>query len=235
MESLLNDAELYYVDDFLSKEEADNLFEILNDDNKFKYYNIYFYDHDTKKIKITQNHRLSYWLGEYSQAVQTCDKYFIDSETGEKISIPTDFVMPYSFPNEIVLLKERIEKQYNVSFNSCLVGKFTSPDDKIGYHSDASLNMGDDPHIASVSFGKSRQFKIRMNKKFNKNKQNTLTKIDMILNHGSLLVMRDNVNRKYLHSVPSDPECSVNNCRINITFRNYNYHDDEKKIICMPF
>jgi alkylated DNA repair dioxygenase AlkB len=55
-------------------------------------------------------------------------------------------------------LKMKIEQEFAVQFNSCLVGKFNAPDNKIGFHSDASPNMGEDPYIASVSLSKSRNF-----------------------------------------------------------------------------
>jgi hypothetical protein len=39
--------------------------------------------------------------------------------------------------------------------------------------------------------------------------------------------MRQNADRKYLHMVPPDKDCSPDNFRINLTFRNYTYDQEE--------
>ena len=120
----------------------------------------------------------------------------------------------------MLTLKNNIEKEFDTDFNSCLVGKYESPQDKIGFHSDASEEMGNNPYVASLSLGKSRRFLIKH--------KNTSEKIELNLEHGDLLIMKDNSNVNYLHSVPKDRDCSVENCRINLTFRNYTYHEKEK-------
>lgn len=101
--------------------------------------------------------------------------------------------MNYEFTPYVLELKSRIEKDYNVIFNSCLVNKYICPDDKIGFHSDQCEEMGDNPYVASISLGKSRKFLIK-NKATNKI-------IPLILKHGDLLLMRDMSNVNYLHSV----------------------------------
>lgn len=116
----------------------------------------------------------------------------------------------------------RIEQEFAVHFNACLVGKFNAPDNKIGFHSDASPNMGEDPYIASVSLGKNRKFVLKKQKQYGKKE-----KITILLEHGDLLLMRQDANRKYLHMVPSDKDCSPDNFRLNLTFRNYTYDQEE--------
>ena len=166
MNSIVQDAEIFMVDSYLSNPEADFLFDLLNDVTKFQTHNLYFYNTETNNIKVNKSWRKSYWFGDYAQSVQSTDTVATNTITGEKISIPTDFVKPYPFPPEILTLKNRIEKEYNVEFNSCLVGKFDSPSNKIGFHSDASNSMGDDPYIGSVSFGKTRKFILKKQSKF---------------------------------------------------------------------
>ncbi len=226
--SIVKEAEIYYNDEFLKKDEADKLFTLLNDDEKFKYYNLYFYDGKKKEIVSTKNHRRSYWFGDHAQAVQTSNKIVVDQETGEEIHVPTDYVLPCQFPSEIRALKEKIEKEYNVKFNSCLVGKFESSKDKIGFHSDASTSMGEDPQIGSVSFGKSRNFKLKRKSGKGEPSKESIT---VTLDHGDVVVMRNGGNKNYLHAVPPDKDCSVKDCRINLTFRYYIYSDDEKQFV----
>merc|ERR1711871_1201311 len=166
-----------------------------------------------------KNHRKSYWLGDHAQAVQTSGMTMRRSSTGEIIDIPTDYVIPYEFPERVLQLKSDIESQFNVSFNSCLVGLFDNSRDKIGFHDDSCSSMGEDPFIGSVSLGRSRKFRVKS--------KATKKVIEIILEHGDLLVMRENANRKYRHAVPADLGCTVSDPRLNLTFRNYNYDSEE--------
>lgn len=219
-EIIVSEAEIYLVKNYLTKEQANNILLELNDDLKFKKQKLYFYDHDQDEIVERKGWRSSHWFGDYAQASQSCQNY-VTNKAGQTVKIPTDFVEAYPFKPSILQLKERIEEEFTVQFNSCLVGKFDAPDNKIGFHSDASPNMGEDPYIASVSFGKSRNFILKKQKNYGKEK------ITIVLEHGDLLLMRKDVNRKYLHMVPADKDCNSENFRINITFRNYTYDKEE--------
>lgn len=221
--SLLKNADLFLEKSFIPTEEADKLLELLNDETKLERHNLYFYDHEKKAIKAIPSWRKSYWFGEHPQAVQSTNNVVKDNDTGKEVRIRTDFVKPHPFPPEILKIKEMIESKYGVQFNSCLVGKFDMPGDKIGYHSDRSENMGDNPLVASLSFGKTRKFKM----KNNKHENDVEEQIDIDLGHGDLVMMGDKANVNYLHSVPRDAECSSSNFRINLTFRNYSYSEGE--------
>lgn len=214
MESIVEDANIYLENNFLTKEEADKLLKLLNRKDRFKKHVLYFNKEGT--IKEIPSWRASYWFGDYAQAVQECES-----------SIPTDFALPYKFPEFLVKIKEKIENKYSVSFNSCLVGLFNSPKDKIGFHSDASWGMGRDPHIASLSLGRRRKFKL----KHMRNRKIT----NIYLEHGSLLVMKEGGNTNYKHMVPPDEGCNEENIRINLTFRLYRYHKKEKEIKAKEF
>lgn len=218
--SLLSNGQLYFVPNYLSPEEADDLIAVLYDMNKFTQHKLYFYDDAHKKIVIS-NQRKSYWLGDYSQSIQDTDR--VINDLGLTFTLPTDYAQAYHFPPQVITLKNRIERDYNTQFNSCLVGLYDLPTTKIGFHSDSSENLGDDPHIASISLGKTRNFKIKAK---SRRIDEDLT---LILNHGSLCMMRDGVNANYLHMVPPDPQCNTNNVRINLTFRNYVYNEEELK------
>jgi alkylated DNA repair dioxygenase AlkB len=225
--SIVKNAEIFLDSNLLTPSRANKLLKLLNDDAKFERHSLHFYNQKTQQVKSVGSWRVSYWLGEYAQAVQTCNKTVIDIKTGETKSVPTDYVKPYEFPDEILELKHKIEKKYGVEFNSCLVGKFEDPDDKIGFHSDASDSMGEDPYIGSVSLGRTRDFQIQSKDKT----ENKTVK----LKHGDVLVMRENANRNYKHAVPKDPGCNKQNFRLNLTFRNYQYCDEEKQYEAQPF
>lgn len=225
-QSIVKDAEIFYLKEFIPRDMADSLLVLLNDDDKFKYYNLYHYDRTQRIVTQTRNHRKSYWFGDHPQSVQSTNNYITD-DLLKKILIPTDYVMNYPFPQEILVMKDTIEKMFGITFNSCLVGKFESPTDKINFHSDVSSSMGNDPYIGSVSFGRARLFKLKKQKKYCLEGE-PAEKCDVTLSHGDLLIMRKDANRKYLHMVPADKGCDKDNFRINLTFRNYAYDESEK-------
>jgi len=216
--SLVPDAEIYFIKSYVKN--ADELFDLLNDNTKFRKHELYFYDQTKKEITVGKQSRASYWFGMYAQSAGNPNQIIIDKDTNQPIRMPCDFVEPYEFPVPILELKQKIESEFDVEFNSCLVGKFDSPKDKIGFHSDCSNNMGSNPFVGSVSFGKSRKFYLKPVAKSSQ-------KITILLEHGDLLLMRDKSNQNYLHMVPVDPDCNEQNCRINLTFRNYNYDQFE--------
>ena len=231
--SLVKSGEIFYKEKFLDKEEADEMFDLLYDMDKFRFTKMYHYNQETKQIDVRNNHRQSYWLGDHAQATGYTDQVVIDRDTGDKVTVPTDFVTPYEFPPLVWELKERIEQAYGIEFNGCLVGLYDGPAQKIGYHSDSSQSMGEDPYIGSVSFGASRKFSLKPNRE-----TSAITDekpIQVVLKHGDLVVMRRNANKNYLHAVMKDPNCNPDNVRINLTFRLYDYHPDEKKFEAQPF
>lgn len=207
--SLFADAEIFYVPRYLSRKDADALENEVNNDSKFRRQTLYFNDRDNPgKIRAIPAWRKSYWIGEHPQATQNTNG-----------RVPTDFADNYEFTPLVQSLKEKLEQEFDVAFNSCLVGKFISPNDKIGFHSDKSDGMGPNPFVGSVSLGKSREFLLK----------NVRTKeiTKLILRHGDLLLMRNKSNVNYLHSVPRDSRCTERNYRINLTFRDYWYDDVE--------
>lgn len=232
-QSIVKEAEIFFVKQYVPKEDCADLVQLLNDDQKLQKYKLYWWNEPDQKVTESTNWRKSFWFGKHAQAVQATGRY-VQNKKGEKIEIPTDFVMPFEFPDEILNLKTRIEKDFDVDFNSCLVGKFDTPMDKIGYHSDSSNSMGPDPYIGSVSFGAPRKFRLKIQSKYCKNDKDREI-VEILLEEGDLLVMRKNANMKYLHAVPRDPKCNKDNFRINLTFRNYTYDPQEVVYVAKPF
>ncbi|KAK9060807.1 hypothetical protein SSX86_021513 [Deinandra increscens subsp. villosa] len=104
-------------------------------------------------------------------------------------------------------------------FNSVLINRYNSGNDYVGWHADVHEKLyGPTPEIASVSFGCERDF-------FLKKKspppppppQVVGEKHHFNLKHGSLLLMRGNTQRDWLHSVPK--RANAESARINLTFR----------------
>ena len=95
-------------------------------------------------------------------------------------------------------------------FNSVLCNFYRNGSDSMGYHSDNERELGQNPLIASVNFGESRRFLLRR-------KDDTTKKHELILSHGSLLIMGGAMQHHWQHAVPKEPKRTQP--RINLTFR----------------
>jgi len=110
---------------------------------------------------------------------------------------------------ELIELKKIAEEKTGATFNSCLLNLYHNGDEGMAYHSDDEKSLGKNTTIASLSFGAERKFLF-------KHKQSKET-ITTFLEHGSLLVMKDETQTNWLHRLP--PTKKVNRARINLTFR----------------
>jgi len=110
---------------------------------------------------------------------------------------------------ELLVLKEIVEKESNETYNSCLLNLYHSGEEGMAYHSDGEKMLKKNGAIASLSLGAERKFSF----KHKKNKQ----RIDVFLENGSLLVMKEGTQTNWLHRLP--PTKKVNSPRINLTFR----------------
>jgi alkylated DNA repair dioxygenase AlkB len=116
------------------------------------------------------------------------------------------------------------ESYLKFSFNSVLVNLYRNGDDYVGWHSDNEPELGEQPFIASLTFGEERQFEFR-HKKSSENGR-------LLLRSGTLLIMHPDFQHYWLHSVPIDK--SVTEGRINLTFRKVmvepiaDYHDRQQ-------
>lgn len=95
-------------------------------------------------------------------------------------------------------------------FNSVLLNWYRTGDDHISWHADDEPELGIRPMIASVNFGASRRFLLRL-------KEDHATKLEIPLHHGSVLVMAGALQHHWQHSVPKQKK--ITQSRINLTFR----------------
>ncbi|MEO7049679.1 MAG: alpha-ketoglutarate-dependent dioxygenase AlkB, partial [Ferruginibacter sp.] len=94
-------------------------------------------------------------------------------------------------------------------FNSCLLNLYHDGSEGMAWHCDAEKALKKDGAIASVSFGAERKFAFR-------HKQSKQT-IPVILENGSLLLMKGNTQSNWLHRLP--PTKLAKGPRVNLTFR----------------
>lgn len=112
--------------------------------------------------------------------------------------------------NEILLeLKHIVESKCGETFNSCLLNLYHNESEGMAWHSDGEKDLKKHGAIASLSLGAERKFSFKHKKEG--------TKIDIVLPHGSLLVMRGSTQENWLHRLP--PTKIKKGPRINLTFR----------------
>ena len=95
-------------------------------------------------------------------------------------------------------------------FNAVLLNYYRNGHDTMGWHADDEPELGQQPVIASLSLGASREI-------FFKPKHGKGTRIALTLTSGSLLIMREETQRRWLHHIPKRTRCRPP--RVNLTYR----------------
>lgn len=176
-----------YIPNFFNKKESDKYFEIFLNSIEWKQEEMKMYG------KILKFPRLTSWYGDNNKP------YTFSGIT----------LIPNEWTKELLAIKEKIEPECDVNFNSVLLNLYRSGNDSISWHTDAEKELGQNPTIASVNFGATRTFQL-------KHKQ-TNEKISINLEHGSLLVMMGELQHYWKHQIPKTKK-KVDK-RINLTFR----------------
>jgi alkylated DNA repair dioxygenase AlkB len=117
--------------------------------------------------------------------------------------------LPWTQPLERI--RSRIFGLTGSRFNSVLLNLYRDGRDGMGWHADDEPELGRDPVIASVSLGAPRRFCFR-------HRRDRSQKLDLMLSHGSLLLMSGATQHHWVHAVPKTSLPA--GCRLNLTFRN---------------
>mgnify|MGYP006148562169 FL=1 len=107
-------------------------------------------------------------------------------------------------------IKNEIENFTKCQFTHVLCNYYRDGNDSMGWHRDNEAVLGQNPSIASVTFGATRLFQLR-------DYQTKKHKVEIPLSHGSLLMMTDQSQHLWEHQLPKTKK--VNGPRINLTFR----------------
>ena len=110
---------------------------------------------------------------------------------------------------KLLELKTLAQEITGKTFNSCLLNLYHTGDEGMAWHSDDEKSLGKNTAIASLSFGAERKFAFKHKK--------TQQKAEVVLQHGSLLLMHGATQTNWLHRLP--PTKKANSPRVNLTFR----------------
>ncbi|TGK81588.1 alpha-ketoglutarate-dependent dioxygenase AlkB [Leptospira noumeaensis] len=183
------DGVLLYIRDFLPTEEADLFFLSLLDGIEWKPDEAILYG------KHITTKRSVAWYAE---------KGFSYRYSGT-----TKTALPWS--PALLELKTKVELASKEKFNSCLLNLYHDGSEGMAWHSDDETSLRPNSTIASVSLGAERIFRYKHKK--------TGEQVELQLEHGSLLLMKDVIQRFWLHSLPK--AMKIKRPRINLTFRQF--------------
>lgn len=117
---------------------------------------------------------------------------------------------PIAFDDILTEIKSKVESVTKAGFTTCLLNLYRDGRDSNGWHADNEKELGRNPIIASVSLGASRSFHL-------KHRSQIDLRHKIILENGSLLVMKGATQHHWLHQVPKTKKAVGK--RINLTFR----------------
>jgi alkylated DNA repair dioxygenase AlkB len=133
--------------------------------------------------------------------------WYGDSDFEYTYSNTTKRALPWT--KELMELKSIIEEKTGEKFNSCLLNLYHNGSEGMAWHSDAEKDLKKNGAIGSVSFGAERKFSFKH--------KDTKETVSLLLENGSLLVMKDATQTHWLHRLP--PTKLISKPRINLTFR----------------
>ena len=180
--------------DFFSPLKAEKLLELCNG------LNIEIPSYVNSKNVVIEQPRGSLWFG---TVPYNYSKYTLTNQSFR------------ATPNGwLEVLREDMEMAFNVKLNSCLINLYRNGFDKVDWHADDESIFGKEPTIVSLSFGVSRKFEICQ--KYNQFPRYAKYSFDLV--HGSIIVMKGDMQSHWLHRVPLDRFSY--GLRYNLTFRN---------------
>lgn len=183
----LHDADVTYYPNFLSEKVADSYFTIFKKS----------IDWQQDDIKV---------FGKVHPQPRLTALY---SSNNKPYSYSNVTMHPKTFSPELLQLKKEIEALAQCEFTTCLLNLYRNGKDSNGWHADNEKELGQNPVIASLSLGASRYFHFKHNTRPDK--------LKILLEHGSLLLMKGETQHFWKHQIPKTAR-NVDE-RINLTFR----------------
>ncbi len=203
---------LFYAEAFIEKNISDRSVEYFleNDSNDWQSVDWHSLDKDAlSKVKFKNINWQHDKINMYGKEMYLPRYSAWYGDTDKSYTYSGIHLEPNVWNKGLLYLKERIESITDVKFNSVLMNWYRDGFDHIGWHTDAESELGQNPVIASLNFGASRDFVIRTKDKSQK--------MSIPLKHGTLLIMGGALQHFWEHSVP--PRKKVKEARFNLTFR----------------
>ncbi len=184
----LPDAIFEYYPSFFTQEKADELYNLLHKNTAWQQDTITVYGKNHQQPRLTA----------------------LYGNEGKPYKYSNIIMNPNPWNATLIHIKELVEEKANQNFTTVLLNLYRNERDSNGWHADNEKELGRNPIIASLSLGEERTFQL---------KHNTIkdAKQNVILKHGSLILMKEGSQIHYKHQIPKTK--SLKKPRINLTFR----------------
>ncbi len=168
----LPDAQLTYIPSFLSKPEADSLYEVLFNQTNWQHDDITVFGKTYPQPRLTA----------------------LYSVTNQPYSYSNITMHPSPLTDELKKLMSKVNDYTNHMFNTLLLNLYRDGSDSNGWHADNEKELGINPVIASLSLGVERPFHF-------KHRTLKEQRHKLLLQHGSLLIMSGAMQHHWLHQI----------------------------------
>ena len=169
----LPNSSIYYIPDFFTPEEADQLYTQLKEECAWR----------SDRIQV-----FGKW---YDQPRLTA----LYGEEGRSYTYSGIAMHPLPFTPLLQSIKTKAEARSEAHFSSCLLNYYRNGTDSNGWHADDEPELGINPVIASISLGSPRYFHLRP-------KKAARDTYKLLLTPGSLLVMGGETQHHWQHQIP---------------------------------
>ena len=182
------DADIEYYPNFFESNRADEFFEKLKNEIPWQQDNITVFGKTHPQPRLTA----------------------LFGNEGKPYSYSNIVMQPNTWNPLLLFIKNEIEEICQENFTTVLLNYYRDGKDSNGWHADNEKELGQNPVIASVSFGSERSFHLQ---------HNTIKeqKLKINLEHGSLLIMKGTTQHYWKHQIPKT--AAAIDPRINLTFR----------------
>src|SRR5690606_11033801 len=184
----LTDGIFEYYPNFFSREKADNFFIQLQKEVSWQQDSITLFGKTHLQPRLTA----------------------LYGNNGKPYSYSNIIMHPSNFSPLLTHIKEEIETLCNENFTTVLLNLYRDGNDSNGWHADNEKELGRNPIIASLSLGEVRPF-------YFKHRHIKEESYNLYLNHGSLLVMKGEMQHYRVHQIAKTKKQIGE--RINLTFR----------------
>ena len=182
------DAEIIYFPNFISQEESNTLFEELLEKIPWQQDEIMIYGKTHLQPRLTA----------------------LYGNEGKPYSYSNIVMQPHHWNLSLQRIKLLVENICETNFTTVLLNYYRDGRDSNGWHADDEKALGVNPVIASISLGAERKFQLKHNK-------DATQKKNIILENGSLLLMKGTTQHYWKHQIPKTTKPI--GARINLTFR----------------
>jgi alkylated DNA repair dioxygenase AlkB len=184
----LPDAEVIYYPNFFNKEEADSIYAELISEIPWQQDDIRLFGKTHPQPRLTA----------------------LFGNEGKPYSYSNIKMQPHPWNSLLQKIKSQVEHVSDTIFTTVLLNKYRDGKDSNGWHADNEKELGTNPIIASISFGAERTFQLKHNSDKDQKKS-------ILLEHGSLLLMKGTTQHFWKHQIPKTAKPI--GPRLNLTFR----------------